>query len=636
MIYKNDSKHAPKRLLRFGGLIAVLAIATLACGTLDFAGDILRRLPTPTPTLSPPPEPVFSDTWYVSTDGDDGHDCQSPAEACRTINGAVGKAAPGDTVQIAGGTYTGDAASRTETVTIEKPVVLVGAGPDATIIDGGGSTTVIGIRVDGQVGLHDLTITNGGPVAGSVVGCGVRNMMDESEVVMNNVWVRDNECQEISYGGAGILNFGDIILIDVRVENNTLSVPEVHSRQGMGAGIFNLGTLDMNGGVIRGNRNEDWRGGGLANGFSRETSATLTDVWIDSNEAMDFGGGVVNDNATLVIQHSTISNNSPDGISNLIDDAQPLQLVNTTVSGNDGPGVRSWGSLATNFSTITDNHVGVLYLPSIYETIFLFENSIIAGNRDYSINSQGAGLLGFDYLALTNLWGPVDPHYGGGFGRASSRDDLYEATDPGLGPLADNGGSTLTHALLPLSPAVDRVDSGCLPEDQRSEVRPKPEGGACDIGAFELDLTAMSSPTSAEGTPLAIATVSPTPAEEQDRPTVITDTLCWKGPGSQYETVSSLLTGTEVEILGRGIEGGWWVLDNPRYPGVACWTPEDDLQVDPLYPVPEKLFEIPPLPTPTATPILGCLWYDQNQAEVCYPIGQCPVDFDDSLGACTP
>jgi hypothetical protein len=51
--------------------------------------------------------------------------------------------------------------------------------------------------------------------------------------------------------------------------------------------------------------------------------------------------------------------------------------------------------------------------------------------------------------------------------------------------LADNGGPTLSVALVPGSPALDMVPfSGCLPEDQRGF--PRPGGGACDAGAFEL------------------------------------------------------------------------------------------------------------------------------------------------------
>ncbi len=57
-------------------------------------------------------------------------------------------------------------------------------------------------------------------------------------------------------------------------------------------------------------------------------------------------------------------------------------------------------------------------------------------------------------------------------------------TDPKLGPLADNGGPTLTMALLPGSPAIDAGNTSLAPTtDQRGF--PRPAGLAADIGAFE-------------------------------------------------------------------------------------------------------------------------------------------------------
>jgi len=56
--------------------------------------------------------------------------------------------------------------------------------------------------------------------------------------------------------------------------------------------------------------------------------------------------------------------------------------------------------------------------------------------------------------------------------------------DPGLAPLADNGGPTLTMALLPGSPAINTGDTSLAPAaDQRGF--PRPAGLAADIGAFE-------------------------------------------------------------------------------------------------------------------------------------------------------
>jgi hypothetical protein len=63
-----------------------------------------------------------------------------------------------------------------------------------------------------------------------------------------------------------------------------------------------------------------------------------------------------------------------------------------------------------------------------------------------------------------------------------------------LGPLANNGGPTMTHALLPGSVAIDQIpEADCvdaegapLTTDQRSEPRPETGGTMCDVGAFEV------------------------------------------------------------------------------------------------------------------------------------------------------
>ncbi|MDZ7734368.1 MAG: choice-of-anchor Q domain-containing protein [Acidimicrobiia bacterium] len=66
----------------------------------------------------------------------------------------------------------------------------------------------------------------------------------------------------------------------------------------------------------------------------------------------------------------------------------------------------------------------------------------------------------------------------------------HEDADPLLGPLADNGGPTPTHAPATGSPAIDAVPTGTsglcdgtVTTDQRGV--PRPVGSGCDIGALE-------------------------------------------------------------------------------------------------------------------------------------------------------
>jgi hypothetical protein len=90
-------------------------------------------------------------------------------------------------------------------------------------------------------------------------------------------------------------------------------------------------------------------------------------------------------------------------------------------------------------------------------------------------------------------------------------------TDPKLGPLAHNGGPTQTTTLLPGSPAIDAGGTsanGCPPTDQRGVSRP--QGSACDIGAYEFvpttttTLTANPNPGLLDQPVQLCATVAPT------------------------------------------------------------------------------------------------------------------------------
>src|SRR5207245_4040288 len=80
---------------------------------------------------------------------------------------------------------------------------------------------------------------------------------------------------------------------------------------------------------------------------------------------------------------------------------------------------------------------------------------------------------------------------GGGFLTATG-DQIN--TDPMLGPLQDNGGPTLTHALLIGSPAINAGDPSFTPPpdfDQRGPGFPRVVGGRLDIGAFEAPMPSV-------------------------------------------------------------------------------------------------------------------------------------------------
>jgi hypothetical protein len=74
----------------------------------------------------------------------------------------------------------------------------------------------------------------------------------------------------------------------------------------------------------------------------------------------------------------------------------------------------------------------------------------------------------------------------GGFLSATNANNIL-GQDPVLGPLANNGGTTLTHALLAGSPAIDKGSNpNALAFDQRGTPFVRTAGAQTDIGAFEV------------------------------------------------------------------------------------------------------------------------------------------------------
>jgi hypothetical protein len=65
--------------------------------------------------------------------------------------------------------------------------------------------------------------------------------------------------------------------------------------------------------------------------------------------------------------------------------------------------------------------------------------------------------------------------------------DLFDVPDVGLAPLANNGGPTETHALLPGSVAIDWIPAAMCQASQDQRGVTRPQGVACDVGAFELE-----------------------------------------------------------------------------------------------------------------------------------------------------
>lgn len=273
-------------------------------------------------------------------------------------------------------------------------------------------------------------------------------------------------------------------------------------------------TVDIAGVTIQ-NGDANGHGGGSILVFG--SMLTLVDSTITGSTASS-GGGVYNTNSsTLTIIGSTISGNTAAstglGGGGILNGAgNTLTLVNSTVSGNnatnDGGGIWNFGSATLTNVTVSDNGAGNAGGGVFNGSFATLKNTIVAnstsgGNCSGTITSGGHNLDSEDTCGF------------------SSSGDLTN-TDPLLGFLADNGGPTQTHALLPSSPAIDAGDNtDCPATDQRGFTRPadgNDDGTAtCDIGAYEFAAgppvpTSTPTPT-VTPTPTPTSTPTPTPTE---------------------------------------------------------------------------------------------------------------------------
>ncbi|MBI1763870.1 MAG: right-handed parallel beta-helix repeat-containing protein, partial [Acidobacteria bacterium] len=338
---------------------------------------------------------------------------------------------------------------------------------------------------------------------------------------------------ERAYGGglydqsSGTVNLTDCVLTGNRTQggNATGSNSEsVVSGEGFGGAIAQRGNgvLNINGCRFTNNYAFTGTASGGSNNFAFPSQGgaincdgtlNLSQCTLSGNSALR--GGAIYQTGSMTLAASSIYNNEArDSGGGVDDEGTASTIINTTISGNravfDGGGIRSRSRNRTITNcTITDNHVdgqlgfgGGGLFGNINPPLQL-KNTIIAGNTAPAspdlqdlVTSLGNNLIG-DGTGANGLTNGVN---GDQVGTPAA------PLDAKLGPLANNGGPTLTHRLLPGSPAINAGTSSDAPAtDQRGVARP--QNGALDIGAVEsnyvLAATSGTPQTTIPGTPFA-------------------------------------------------------------------------------------------------------------------------------------
>jgi len=350
----------------------------------------------------------------------------------------------------------------------EEPGDLPGEGTTCGYYEGtceGGSCT--GIFACTEAGIREAIAAGAGP---HTFDCdGPTTVVTEAEIVIDSDVILD---------GAGNLT------VDGNRTHRVFSVPEGATAELRGltitrgalhpnpeanvGGIDNLGTLTMVNSTVSGNV-----GAGIANG------GTLTAT--GSSVADNPGGGIDNGGAL------TLNSSSVDVVSGI---SGPITITNSTLWKVHAPdGLTLTSSTVVGEGIVLGSGSEVLLTGNIVSGPCLcgafppIDCADVVTSNGYNIESPG-DTCGFD--------DPTD--------QAS-----VSAEALALGPLQDNGGPTMTHALLiePTAsvaidaiPADDCVDAEgeLLQDDQRGEPRfvfpsfgvAEPVGDGCDVGAFEV------------------------------------------------------------------------------------------------------------------------------------------------------
>src|SRR5690606_29146412 len=167
---------------------------------------------------------------------------------------------------------------------------------------------------------------------------------------------------------------------------------------------------------------------------------TLTNSLVSGNSA--YRGGAIYNAGTGTLANSTVSGNSATDGGGIYNASGPLTLTNSTVSGNmalqNGGGIHnySFGTLTLTNSTVSNNSGGYGGGVFNHSGVTTMTNSIIA----YSPGGD------------CENWGTINAKHTlirDGLGCVNGTDLNNLAGEPMLGPLQDNGGPTMTHALLP-------------------------------------------------------------------------------------------------------------------------------------------------------------------------------------------
>lgn len=356
---------------------------------------------------------------------------------------------------------------------VTSVITLRGAGRGASRIDAADLDRVFDVLAGGSLQLEALRFgggmqssLGGGETATSGGGLLVRAGADAQLV---DVTVQANRARR---NGAAIAVLGSlrasrVLLLDNRTEESFSAGGGFY----VGATATSLVVEDSE---IRGNFAHH---GGAIHSNAAAATIRFERSLLVGNAA--FGGGALYanlGNSQWLLRNVTISDNSADvGGAVFGDGANELRFEHCTITRNHASGSNNGGAIFDVRGSANPNFIPIELV-----------NTLVSGNTQ--VFGRECNTVFPDVIVSGG--GTLHPPGDACRMRAGVGD--IAAVAAGLAALADNGGYTRTHALLPDSIAIDAaLPAACPAVDQRGRVRPLDGNGDgqafCDIGAFEFD-----------------------------------------------------------------------------------------------------------------------------------------------------
>jgi predicted outer membrane repeat protein len=357
------------------------------------------------------------------------------------------------------------------------------SGNDVSNSGTGGGIASVGKYAHTQI--SDATIS--GNSAGTGGGIGVGQFYKYGSVIsgqppvkhavkseISNTTIADNKAAQGGGGvGVGYLADGDHFTIT----HSTISGNDAASSEntGVGGGIGFASKYQS--GPIK---------GGTVDGEFRTIDTTI------SGNTADIGGGVSAGQPPR--KELTTSGVQSSGPNHPVVGEGSIEFQNSTIASNSAT-ANGGGVYLSEYHTTNDSS-SPFSSPTIALTSTILADNTAGGaanDADRGDDSQGGGLDTSFSLVENPGDAPISQSPSG---------STIIGVDPQLGPLADNGGPTLTHLPTPVSPVIDQGKAPArLLTDQRGldrtvggDVANAPGGDGTDIGAVEVQNPAKNAP----------------------------------------------------------------------------------------------------------------------------------------------